>query len=43
MYITICKKFYDNNGIEYSCAVDIDDIKVYKKFDFPNLYMRNVL
>ena len=38
MYITICKKFYDNNGIEYSCAVDIDDIKVHKKFEFRDKY-----
>ena len=43
MYITICKKFYDNNGIEYSCAVDIDDIKVYKKFDSAKKYHQDFL
>ena len=43
MYITICKKFYDNNGIEYSCAVDIDDIKVHKKFDSAMKYHQKFL
>ena len=43
MYITICKKFYDNNGIEYSCADDIDDIKVHKKFDSAKKYHQDFL
>ena len=37
MYITIRKKFFKeffiNNGTEYACAVDMNDIKVHKKFD----------
>ncbi len=33
MYITIRKEFFDNNGIEYACAVDMNNIKVHKKFD----------
>ena len=33
MYITIRKEFFDNNGTEYACAVDMNNIKVHKKFD----------
>lgn len=37
MYITIRKEFFKeffiNNGTEYACAVDMNNIKVHKKFD----------
>ena len=33
MYITIRKEFFNSNGTEYACAVDVNNIKVHKKFD----------
>ena len=33
MYITIRKDFFDKDCTEYACAVDVNNIKVHKKFD----------
>lgn len=33
MYITIRKDFFDKDGTEYACAVDVNNIKVHKKFE----------
>lgn len=43
MYITIHKEFFNNNGIEYACAVDVNNIKVHKKFDSAMEYHQNFL
>lgn len=43
MYITIRKAFFINNGTEYACAVDMNDIKVHKKFDSAKKYHQDFL